>query len=413
MATISPAQFNAVFTDVVLPKNKTVGEPPYYNAFRVIRIDEVGSPIELIDDITCANGAIWIRDYLRDQQVETADLDYNVTRFNINAGEIRDADMSDAAVVTDITTFYQHLGSVLNELPSGPVSFLAWLQSLLGVLPMRYVYDGKNGKYMEVVGNAAPYLEVVYETAPSSWVPSPPAPPGPSTTGIREICVTNSGGYALEWQLTFGKATSSLVKSYPAGQTRCLTGGQAGAVDRQEIGCVAHAIAGSIVSCVEGPDRLSAYSYGSAADIRANYKCDGTTTTISCYLTGFEHIEYPPAPTPAPPPTVREICVDNRGGYALWWKLTDGEKVSDSTGSYPNPQTRCLSGSVLGATDGDELGCIGHAIAGKTVDCVGMHKYSSTSGLRANYRCGGSTLSISCLFTGLSSITGQHNRLLV
>jgi len=97
------------------------------------------------------------------------------------------------------------------------------------------------------------------------------------------------------------------------------------------------------------------------------------------------------------PYPVKQVCVQDKGGYGL--KLHEGDYVSES---FSNPYTKCLTGLELGKKDGDVMHVRAQAIAGHTVDCGRGEVYDSSSLQSANYRCTGTTLSISCQYVGSS-----------
>lgn len=126
----------------------------------------------------------------------------------------------------------------------------------------------------------------------------------------------------------------------------------------------------------------------------------------------------PPQPIPATKPdpvykyAVRQLCVKNNGGFALQYDLTVDNRqnpVVAHSGTFVHGNTKCIEGSQVTAEYGDQLGCEAHAIAGKTMPCVGgdESRYDARSSLQANYECAGTTLSFSCAFKGLTTIPGD------
>merc|ERR1711907_301141 len=122
--------------------------------------------------------------------------------------------------------------------------------------------------------------------------PSPQPSPAPTIHDVHEICVHDTGGFALHWDL-LARDESVLASSgsYPAPQTRCL-----GCTDvspelsaGSEMRCRVKAVYGIEGDCGEG-DRhqpsMSLARYDPSSLNRANYKCNRSTTTMLCMLQG-------------------------------------------------------------------------------------------------------------------------------
>lgn len=129
---------------------------------------------------------------------------------------------------------------------------------------------------------------------------------------------------------------------------------------------------------------------------------------------GFDCMPQLPIPMPTPTPIgqnpVRRVCVQNSGGYLLWWRMDTPGGVGAKTDNFAAGQTECIDGTDVNAKRGDVLGCHAYAIAGHDVDCgKPWHQYDEHSTLQANYKCDGSTLSIQCNFDGISAIGAQGN----
>jgi len=119
-----------------------------------------------------------------------------------------------------------------------------------------------------------------------------------------------------------------------------------------------------------------------------------------------------PQPLPAPEPSpvadnaVRRICVENKGAYAMAFKLNDLSAtyaVPASTGNYDNGSVECLDGSLVGAEIGDTLQCEVSVEAGDTVNCHGGDfVYDLRAKKQANFECTGTTTIVDCAFVSLS-----------
>jgi hypothetical protein len=108
-----------------------------------------------------------------------------------------------------------------------------------------------------------------------------------------------------------------------------------------------------------------------------------------------------------------EICVRNQAAFDAIFQLVNHNNTNATTMSpdmYPAPRTECLQGTALspGASDGDVLGCRVNARFGKTNDCQGpLIVYNSSSTLRANYDCKGTSADFRCSFGGTEKIVGR------
>jgi len=126
---------------------------------------------------------------------------------------------------------------------------------------------------------------------------------------------------------------------------------------------------------------------------------------------GFSCKPQKPIPLPTPSPisqdAVRRVCVENQGGYALYWRITSGRRTGAQSDTYSAGFQRCIDGSQINARRGDKLSCRAKAIAGREVDCNRDIEFNPRSSLQANYKCEGSALSIHCFFNGISVIGGQ------
>jgi len=119
-----------------------------------------------------------------------------------------------------------------------------------------------------------------------------------------------------------------------------------------------------------------------------------------------------PMPTPAPisAKAIRRICIQNSGGYALFWHMTvgTGNGIGAQSDTYAAGNTECIDGSDVLAKPGDVLGCYVNAVAGPKVECgKPWEEFSYQSTLQANYKCTGAVNSPSCIFNGLTRIGGE------
>eukprot|EP00929_Paragymnodinium_shiwhaense_P056401 TRINITY_DN2821_c0_g2_i1.p1 TRINITY_DN2821_c0_g2~~TRINITY_DN2821_c0_g2_i1.p1 ORF type:complete len:482 (-),score=123.30 TRINITY_DN2821_c0_g2_i1:131-1576(-) len=139
------------------------------------------------------------------------------------------------------------------------------------------------------------------------------------------------------------------------------------------------------------------------------YKSQHTDPTVSCKA---------PEPMPMPKPNplkedaIHQICVENEGGFALWWQLVNNDRpVMAKSDTFPAGQTRCLNAIMADAHSGNRLTCKVNVIAGRSdVPCEGHgYNFDDRSLLQANYKCTGSTFSVNCAFQGLSKMGGDMN----
>jgi len=117
-----------------------------------------------------------------------------------------------------------------------------------------------------------------------------------------------------------------------------------------------------------------------------------------------------PMPTPAPisAQAIRRVCVQNRGGYALYWHMIVPTGLGAQSDTYTFGNTECIDGSSVSAKPGDMLGCKVSILGGRTVECQKpWEEFSYQSTLQANYKCTGLATRPVCTFNGLSRIAAE------
>jgi choline dehydrogenase len=119
------------------------------------------------------------------------------------------------------------------------------------------------------------------------------------------------------------------------------------------------------------------------------------------------------AKVPAKAPVrVRQICITNKGLYAMSFSLSASSGgVASWDKAYSAGFTRCVDASEAKAQLGDTLSCKAHAVLGADGDCTGgSFQYDATSALQAMYTCNGAMWAPRCNFMGLSPMAVQPVR---
>jgi len=188
IATIKPTMFHSIFEDVIYPTNSSDPmAPPFYNVWHVR--NETVREVDVVQDISCGNGAVWVRDYLMSKGVDVVP-GLNVTRIQIT--------VQDAVRVSrhddewgDVLNFYSNLKKVY----AGEGNMIDKFINMFTVLPLQYAFDGNNQThpYLRLQGLDLVMPEKIkFTEAPYGWgpipgpngpipaplVPSPPVPAG-------------------------------------------------------------------------------------------------------------------------------------------------------------------------------------------------------------------------------------------
>eukprot|EP00929_Paragymnodinium_shiwhaense_P103008 TRINITY_DN6628_c0_g1_i1.p1 TRINITY_DN6628_c0_g1~~TRINITY_DN6628_c0_g1_i1.p1 ORF type:complete len:632 (-),score=135.12 TRINITY_DN6628_c0_g1_i1:346-2241(-) len=304
---------------------------------------------------------------------------------------------------------------------------------------------GKKLAMKDALKRYCPYKSKTSDPSVTCKAPEPQPMPQPhplAPDAIHRVCLENEGGFALWWELiNRGRPVEAKSETFTAGHSRCLDGIQANAHNGDVLVCHANIIAGRHGVPCEG----KGYKFDERSLLQANYRCTGGTFSVSCTFTGLTRlgetptqaaavsnvpkahavVAYPsismPKTGPALPGTIQKVCMQNGGGFALSFKLTNREQTASAqSDTFPAPETHCLDfmlsavEMMLGAAQ--KLDCRVNIVAGKhDVPCEGYGgDYSVSSAvseqggpLQANYRCTGSTFTPSCSFIGLSQL-GEH-----
>eukprot|EP00929_Paragymnodinium_shiwhaense_P034435 TRINITY_DN18738_c0_g1_i2.p1 TRINITY_DN18738_c0_g1~~TRINITY_DN18738_c0_g1_i2.p1 ORF type:complete len:634 (-),score=84.83 TRINITY_DN18738_c0_g1_i2:1598-3499(-) len=109
---------------------------------------------------------------------------------------------------------------------------------------------------------------------------------------------------------------------------------------------------------------------------------------------------------------IRQICVQNLGGFALEFELTsaglDLHRSGARTDLYSNPFRRCVDGAMLHAHHHDRLGCRVDIAAGRAgVPCEGSGTslcFDASSTDQAEFICRGTTLAPECSFSRIAPV---------
>lgn len=175
IATVTKPQFDDLYK-WVQTHNATDTK---YNMWRVAGPLGVGA--DHINDVTCANGAIWVRDHLKSAGVTLTEPanKWKVSRVTLNALSVSEVDMTDSKNKKDVMDFYLTLYDSVSKLDGSLADkLIAAFQSF----HFTYVYEGQTNKYWKLLSLIYGGLpKPGYAVAPDPWpLPGPPAPTPPT-----------------------------------------------------------------------------------------------------------------------------------------------------------------------------------------------------------------------------------------
>lgn len=162
---------------------------PLYSMWHVAF--RVPQDMQVMSDVTCGNGAVWVRDYLLGKGANLT-LGQHVTRVEVN---VEDTDTEPGVVRVgpmdaewkDVVDFFKGF----EKLFAGSSNIIDKMLAMFASLPLRYVYDLNNEThpYLKLVSSSTLLPERIrYKKAPEPWgpipgpagpIPAPPAPPRP------------------------------------------------------------------------------------------------------------------------------------------------------------------------------------------------------------------------------------------
>jgi len=189
IATITPKIFEGIFTDVIAPINSSVpSDGPFYNIWHVR--NETVREVDVVQDITCGNGAIWVRDYLLSKGV-VVKPGQKVTRVHVTVQDATRVGPLDDEW-DSVVKFYSDLSQVF----AGTGNMIDKMLHMFSALPLKFAFNGNNitHPYLKLHGLDLVLPEKIrFEEAPTPWgpipgpdgpipappVPTPPVPPGP------------------------------------------------------------------------------------------------------------------------------------------------------------------------------------------------------------------------------------------
>jgi choline dehydrogenase-like flavoprotein len=219
--------------------------------------------------------------------------------------------------------------------------------------------------------------------------------PKPSP-GVRQICITNKGLYAMTFSLKASSGGSaSWDRSFSAGFTRCVDASQAKAQLGDTLSCKVHAVGGANRDCVG-----SNFQYDATPALQAMYECTGAMWSPHCTFMGLSAMAVQ---------SVRKVCVKNEAGFALNFEIVSTANAkSASSYTYSAGFTECIDAYEVQAPQGGKLTGSVHAVLGSSFELTGADlSYDSASTLQAVYKCTGVTLEFTCEFHAFSSVTSE------
>jgi len=178
IATVTKSQFDGLYKFIQTHNSTSVSK---YNMFRVATT--LGLQDDYVPDVTCANGAIWVRDYLDSQGIALQEPSnrWKVTRLTLNALSVSKVDMTDSKRKDEVVKFYLTLYDSISKM-SGNIGekIIALMQSL----HFNYVYEGQTDTYWKLVSLVyGGFPKPGFSLAPKPWpLPGPPVPSPPTPT---------------------------------------------------------------------------------------------------------------------------------------------------------------------------------------------------------------------------------------
>lgn len=235
--------------------------------------------------------------------------------------------------------------------------------------------------------------------------PTEPDPPNSSalTTSpsrASQVCVSNSGGFRLSFEL-WDTATNQRLPAtgaYAAGGQDCRSFGDLPMVEGEHpIVTVVYIEAGATIT-------LTPIIYDPDLDgTSADFTCTGGTGTPQCSTGGAEVRQLPPLNLAVWQPVVRasEICLTNSGWYRLSFQVwnTALDALSSMSSQFDQSSSRCISADFASEVqEGNPLVPIAH-VQGGLPQMFHSVLYDATASA-ASYVCSGATGGWSCKLLG-------------
>jgi len=236
--------------------------------------------------------------------------------------------------------------------------------------------------------------------APADWS-------DPGLTQASQVCVSNSGGYKLGFELWDTETNQRLpmTDTYASGGRACRDIGDIPMVEGgHPIVTVIYVTAGKTIT-------LSPVIYDPGLDAMASSKnitCVGGTGTPRCetYLTdgsGAEVQQFPAPDLAVWQPVVRasQVCLTNSGGFRLRFQLwnTAWNSLSPVSTSFDHSSSRCIPGNFTSEVqEANPLVPIVYVVGGGPLMFHSV--IYDVDAAAASYDCSGGTGSYSCKLIG-------------
>jgi hypothetical protein len=175
-----------------------------------------------------------------------------------------------------------------------PMPIKSYLMELSELFTESYVpgvdnINTKKANLQKALATYCPYLTKSTGSSVSCSAPQPipmPTPPPDVKDSIHRVCVRNSGGFAMNFDMYIPSTTHSATSdTFPAGQNRCLDGMMIEADGSDFLTCRIHIVAGVSVEC---PGK--GYRYNPLSTLQSNYECWGSTTLPNCQFRGLSQV---------------------------------------------------------------------------------------------------------------------------
>uniref|UniRef100_A0A6T8RUI0 Uncharacterized protein n=1 Tax=Noctiluca scintillans TaxID=2966 RepID=A0A6T8RUI0_NOCSC len=165
VATMTPAHFQSLFDDLVMPMNST--DHTQFPQYSLYRVQTHFTKEVLVNDVTCGEGILWALHYINHTlSVPVKERPYPVTRVVLHARGVREVNMSE---IHEVEKVQDHYRTQIREVRDR--EYLPFLIKLLGLESFPYVYDSNRHTYFELYGTYPPFVRLEYVS--EDVLPSP------------------------------------------------------------------------------------------------------------------------------------------------------------------------------------------------------------------------------------------------
>jgi hypothetical protein len=165
VATITPAQFQSLFDNLVMPMNST--DKTQFPLYSLYRVQTHLTKEILVKDVTCGEGILWALQYINHTlSVPVKERPYPVSRVVLHAQGVREVNMSD---IREVEKVQDHYRTQIREVRDR--KYIPFFVKLLGFEYFPYVYDSNRQTFFELYGTYPPFVRLEYVS--EDVLPSP------------------------------------------------------------------------------------------------------------------------------------------------------------------------------------------------------------------------------------------------